>query len=521
MNPSIVWSVSGSDPTGGAGIQADLKTMHNLGSEACTIITAVTAQNSQAVASINPVSDAILLAQFAALAADKTAQVIKIGMLANPQQVELVANQINQFKQTWDSAPRVVYDPIAISVSGDDLTEDDIVPAIKKWLLPLVDVVTPNNQELQKLTGVYVFSWDCMRTAANSLLDLGVGAVIIKGGHIDIDLEKAVDYCTDGEHHYWLASDRIETSRSHGVGCTFASAIATLLAQDYLLRDAFTIAKAYVNQGLKAQCHVNKQHDNGGPIWQGTWPNKATDFPQVLVSGSELADELDWHHEFADNNTHYATGFTTLSSEQLALYPHVDCLEWCERLLKMGIKTIRYHANNADEQEREDALIAALALAQQYQANMFIDDHWQLAIKHHAYGVHLKVSDLDNLDLAAIQEAGLCLGLSGKGYYDLLQAQQYQPSYLLLDEMFNKEINDITNIDAELKRLRELVTLNNDAQQITLVAMLQAQVGVSAKSTANITELGVNAIAVAATLREADQPEHVIEQLQRILGRHI
>ncbi len=152
----VVWSIAGSDSGGGAGIQADLKAMHSFGVHGCSIITAITAQNSVEVSAINSVSLEVLESQLLAVGKDMPASAIKIGMLANVAQVELVAEHLSHYKQTWVRPPIVVYDPVAIASSGDALTEENTLEAIKKYLLPLVDVITPNTQETQLLTGIYL-----------------------------------------------------------------------------------------------------------------------------------------------------------------------------------------------------------------------------------------------------------------------------------------------------------------------------------------------------------------------------
>ena len=220
------------------------------------MITAVTAQNSDGVQEINAVSEEVLSSQLSSLASEKTPAAIKLGMLANEAQIMLIVDYLREAKRAWKQPPVVVYDPVMVASSGGLLTEDDILPVIKSEILPLVDVLTPNIPELQKLTGVYPFSWGCFQAAARQLVKAGVQNVIIKGGHFDLVDTHAVDYCLEGDKEYWLASTVIDTRHHHGTGCTFASAIAGLLARGYQLRDAFTLAKAFINQGLQTGARV-------------------------------------------------------------------------------------------------------------------------------------------------------------------------------------------------------------------------------------------------------------------------
>jgi len=504
-----VWSIAGSDCSGGAGIQADVKTIHNLGAEACTVITAVTAQNSLGVQEINAVNNDVLLSQFASLEADKTAQVIKIGLLANKEQIDLVTEKIVAYKSSWPIPPKVVYDPVAVASSGDNLTEEDILESIKQNLLPLVDVLTPNNKELQQLTGVYVFSWDCMENAAIQALNLGVKAVVIKGGHIDIHSDKCVDYCFDGENHYWLASDKIDTEHTHGTGCTFASAIASLLAQGYLLRDAFTIAKAYINQGLEAAKGYEGPY---GPVWQGTWPDDLQYYPDVLVPDSELAKTMDFEpSQTCKHYQNFACDFAETDTHNLGLYPVVSSISWLKRLLEMGVKTIQYREKSLFGEELEQAVKQAIELGQNYQARMFINDHWQLAIKYGAYGVHLGQEDLADADLQQIKNAGLKLGVSTHGHYEMLKAKQYQPSYLAVGAIFPTRTKDMTGQIQGVKTLGHLVQLN---PSIPMVAIG----GITLEKAHKVAKTGVGSIAVVTAITESDNPQDVVLEFNQILS---
>ena len=200
MSKPIVWSIAGSDSGGGAGIQADIQAIAGMGGYACSVITAVTAQNSQDVEAVNPVSDEVLLSQLDSLAEDMPAAVIKIGLLVNQAQVILVADKIRQYKDQWQQQPLVIYDPVAVASTGQVLTEQDIVETVQQKLFPLVDVLTPNTQEVQTLTGIYLLGAESVKQAASKLMAMGVGAVVIKGGHWDHPTGYCVDYCVSARN---------------------------------------------------------------------------------------------------------------------------------------------------------------------------------------------------------------------------------------------------------------------------------------------------------------------------------
>ncbi|WP_111977637.1 thiamine phosphate synthase [Algibacillus agarilyticus] len=504
-----VWTIAGSDCTGGAGIQADIKTIHNLGAEACSVITAVTAQNTQGVQEINAVSDDVLMSQLKALNSDKQADAIKIGMLANKRQVLLIADWIANTKETWSQAPYVVYDPVALASSGGDLTEEDVLPTIKAKLLPLIDLITPNANEVQRITGVYLIGWNSLVEAGEAMIKLGVGAVVVKGGHVDIEPNASVDYCTDGQHHYWLSNKRIDTEHSHGTGCTFASAMASLIAQGYILRDAFTIAKAYITQGLR---HSSQYDGIYGAVWQGFWPENTHDFPRVLVNDSPTAQQLDWDDGSQPSDI-FTSGFASVGTNKLGLYPVVNNVEWIERLLKAGIKTIQLREKTSSGDALKQAILQAIALGQQYDARVFINDHWQLAIELGAYGVHLGQEDIEKADLKAIKAAGLRLGISTHGHYEMLKIMQYKPSYLAVGAIFPTRTKNMTGQIQGVDTLAKLVKINADIPMVAIG-------GITLDNANDVAATKVGCIAVVTALTEADDPEANVKAFEHILSCH-
>ncbi|MDT0603564.1 thiamine phosphate synthase [Thalassotalea castellviae] len=508
----VVWTIAGSDCSGGAGVQADIKTMHNLGVDVGSVITAVTAQNRFGVEAINPLSEKVILSQIMALEQVQPATVIKIGLLANNQLVELVVEQIKRFNKEWPSKPYIIYDPLAIASNGSDLTEDDTLPTIKAKLLPLVHLLTPNGKEMQKITGVFAFSWQCMVAAAQKILSLGVSATIIKGGHLEIAKNKCIDYGTDGQQSYWLSSNKISSHNTHGTGCTFASAIAALIAQNYALKDAFIIAKAYLNQGLKA---VGEKKSHFDAIWQGQWPSYINDYPEVLVNESSLAQAIDWHEKKTSEKprpsaTSFDYGFAALDSKQLGLYPVVDSLEWLERLLKLGIKLIQYRNKALVGEALEQSIMQAIALGKRYKAMLFINDYWHLAIKYNAYGVHLGQEDIQAADLKAIKQAGLRLGISSHGHYELIKVKQYQPSYLAIGAIFPTKTKDMTGQIQGVQTLSDLVKLTPDIPTVAIGGITLAR----AKTVLNTS---VNSIAVVTAITEALEPELAVKKFQQMI----
>jgi hydroxymethylpyrimidine/phosphomethylpyrimidine kinase len=240
--PPLVLSVAGSDSGGGAGIQADLKTMLALGVHGMTVVAAVTAQNSLGVQGYWELPAEAVTAQLDSVLGDIGVDAVKTGMLASADLVSLVAARLS----TVD-AP-VVVDPVSVSKHGDPLLAADALEAVRILLLPVAAVVTPNLHEVRQLTGVEVTGAGDLRRAADAVLALGPGAVLVKGGHLAGD---AVDLLvTAAGEEYEYRSARYDNRHTHGTGCTLASAVASRLACGDTLPDAVAAAKEYVTGAI-------------------------------------------------------------------------------------------------------------------------------------------------------------------------------------------------------------------------------------------------------------------------------
>ncbi|GHF21220.1 hydroxymethylpyrimidine/phosphomethylpyrimidine kinase [Streptomyces fumanus] len=236
-------TVAGSDSGGGAGIQADLKTMLALGTHGMSVITAVTAQNSLGVQGAWELPAEAVRAQYRSVVDDIGVQAVKTGMLATAELVETVAGLLAE-----TDAPAVV-DPVGVSKHGDALLAASALDSVRTKLLPLATVATPNLDEVTQLTGVRVESEAGMRRAALALLEYGPRWALIKGGHLP---GEPVDLLTDGTEEHWLRAPRHDNRHTHGTGCTLASAIAAHLAHGRPVVAAVTAAKEYVTGAIAA-----------------------------------------------------------------------------------------------------------------------------------------------------------------------------------------------------------------------------------------------------------------------------
>lgn len=603
--PAFVWTIAGSDSGGGAGIQADLATIQDLGCHGCSVITTVTAQSSVAVTLVEPVSAAMLMAQLTTLLSDLPPKAIKIGLLADQSQVALLADWIASFKIHYPSVP-VIIDPVMVASCGDALAVDncqDIKSTAKSALdfrpfKGLIELITPNVLELGRLTHSDVSTKSQFVAAAQALSQSLDCSVLAKGGDVSFgstdiladthakthdnthaqtqanvhvstldsngwDFELAEDYLAchqvraSSELHqngrFWLASPRVNTRHNHGSGCTLSSAIATVLAQGFVLQDAVLVAKAYVSQGLSAAIGLGQ---GPGPLARTGWPNDLSRYAKIrLCDGNFISHQLNQHLDIisdlvatALSATDQATaqvriastppqnilshGFKVLDAD-LGVYPVVSDLTMLESLLAAGVKTLQLRIKT-DISELSSAALAecdlgkcesgkselvgselealiqtAIALGKHFNAQLFINDHWQLAIKYHAFGVHLGQEDLAVTDLAAIQSAGLALGISSHSYFELLLAHQYSPSYIALGHIFSTTTKQMPSAPQGLAKLKHYVALLQDHYPLVAIG------GIDLANLAKVKATGVGNIAVVRAITEAQDPVAAFAELSQ------
>ncbi|MDO8614141.1 MAG: bifunctional hydroxymethylpyrimidine kinase/phosphomethylpyrimidine kinase [Dehalococcoidia bacterium] len=264
--PSVL-TIAGSDSSGGAGIQADLKTYAALAVYGMSAITALTAQNTMGVTGVHEVPAEFVAAQIDAVFADIVPDAVKTGMLANAAIVQAVAGKARQH-----AFQKLVVDTVMVSKSGIRLLSDDGVGAMRELLLPLAEVVTPNLPEAEILLERKIESREDIRDAARAIQAMGARHVVIKGGHQKGDT--AVDVLFDGREFREYSAPRIETASTHGTGCTFASAIAAFLARGESVPAAVGHAKDYVTEALRRAYPIGHGH---GPVhhfwrWWGEGP---------------------------------------------------------------------------------------------------------------------------------------------------------------------------------------------------------------------------------------------------------
>lgn len=252
---TIALTIAGSDSGGGAGIQADLKTFQELGTFGTSVLTAITAQNTNGVHGVQAVDTDIIDGQLEAVMTDLRPKAAKTGMIFSPEIIALIAERLTQYGPI-----QLVVDPVMIAKGGASLLQEEAIEALRTKLVPLATVITPNIPEAEVLAEMTIENEDDLREAADRILKLGAEHVIIKGGHSD-DPQFSEDYIvsTDGSS-FRLQSPRIDTEDTHGTGCTFSAAIAANLAKGMSVEEAITEAKVFIQSAIQYGLHIGSGH---------------------------------------------------------------------------------------------------------------------------------------------------------------------------------------------------------------------------------------------------------------------
>lgn len=406
---AVVWSVAGSDSGGGAGLQADMRALDAFDVHGCSVVAAITAQNSTAVERIEPVSIDMLDAQLATLAIDMPPAAIKTGMLGNAANVQLLVQWIDRLR-AQQPALAVVVDPVLRASTGASLADAAMLQAYRSELLPRASLVTPNRGEAAALLGVALLQDKIeVERAALALLALGCESVVITGG--DDASENSEDYFATPHASGWLSLPRVATPHHHGTGCVFAASAAAALARGFDAADAIVLAKMATAHALR---HGYAAGRGAGPVRpRPGFALHSQNLPALGIPGQREG-----------------LRFPALIDPNLGLYAVVDSAAWVQRVLDAGVRTVQLRIKDPRDPALQQQVRNSVAAARAMGAQLFINDHWELAIASGAYGVHLGQEDLATADLAAIARAGLRLGISSHSYWEVCRAWALKPSYV-------------------------------------------------------------------------------------------
>lgn len=476
----IIWSIAGSDNSGGAGIQADNQSARSFNVHSCNIITALTAQNDAGVQGILNTPIEFLESQWQSLQ-PYPAGAIKLGMLACEATIDWLYEKLKT-----NTIP-VVCDPVLAASSGGNLMQGAI---FYKKLLPLVDVIAPNQKEFAALFADEINSKQSLGAQALEVAKKYQCTVVITGG--DVESDRACDIIAFENELYYLQSPMLKTQNVHGTGCSFASAIAANIANGERLLDAVVLAKAYLYQGLKNTMPVGDS--SIGPfIHNKGMATSIEDLPVLNKSDQVFSPQA------------------PTTEQQLGLYPVVATIEQLKSCLKNGIKTIQLRAKDKTQIEADVLVKQAADLGREFNARLFINDYWQLAIKHNAYGVHLGQEDLDDANVADIYAAGLRLGISTHAWYEIARAHYFKPSYIAIGPIFATTTK----------------VMPFDPQGVKQLAMWQQFIGkhyptvaiggINKSNAAQVLATGVGSIAMVRPITEAENQPQAIKELTTII----
>jgi hydroxymethylpyrimidine kinase/phosphomethylpyrimidine kinase/thiamine-phosphate diphosphorylase len=403
----IVWSIAGSDAGGGAGIQADLNTFKDFDAHGCTVITALTAQNTQGVFHIQPSSIDSIQAQMRALKQDLPPLAIKIGMLYSADLIQTIALNL------CDMAMPIIADPVLIATSGDALYEQTLIASFKQFIIPIASLLTPNVYEASILTGIAIKSFEDMEKAASILMSQGARAVLIKGGDLQSNALSS-DYFCDHTQAWWINQHRIDTPHTHGTGCTLSSAIAAAVAQGWSLSDAIVLAKAYVHAGIGKPTRVGSGRH---PIGHLNLKSLNKHFPWISNKPQPLARP-----------------FKQLT-KPLGRYPVVDNIRDLEILCTKGITVIQLRIKNLEEVS--EALFAkALEITESFGITLVVNDYIDIAKSIHAPALHLGQEDITSAPIETLNRETMILGITAHTLVELAKGYAHHPSYLTMGPVF-------------------------------------------------------------------------------------
>jgi hydroxymethylpyrimidine kinase/phosphomethylpyrimidine kinase/thiamine-phosphate diphosphorylase len=490
MAQPIVWSIAGSDSGAGAGLQADLRAFDAFGLHGCTAVAAITAQNSVGVERVEPVAADLLDAQLAALAADMPPSAIKTGLLGSAENVRCVAAWVDRLRR--DRPVALVVDPVWRASTGADLAGTALREALLQELLPRATVITPNRAEAAWLLG-----WDAavmsattvVEQAAAALRALGPQSVVITGG--DAGGSRSLDWIDTPEAQGWLALPRVATPHHHGSGCVFAASMAAAFALDFCAADAAAIAKMSTTQALRSAMPAGQ---GAGAVRPQRGFGLLADAMPTLSVRADVALQA----------------FAPLADPHMGLYAVVDSAAWVERVLAAGVRTVQLRIKQGPRDSLSRDVLRSVRAARQAQAQLFINDHWQLAIEHGAYGVHLGQEDLLTADLDAIRHAGRRIGISTHSYWEVCRARAWAPSYIACGPIHATTTKDMPwrpqgpgNLAYWCRTLREPVV---------------AIAGMDAQRSHEAVRCGAAGVAVLRGIVQASDPERVIHGFQAAIA---
>ncbi|MDD9138888.1 bifunctional hydroxymethylpyrimidine kinase/phosphomethylpyrimidine kinase [Fructobacillus sp. CRL 2054] len=473
----IALTIAGSDSGGGAGLQADMKTMEAHQVFSTTVVVGLTAQNTLGVDAAMPASVEMIDAQFASLMADFDVRAAKTGALFDAETVRAVARNVRQHK-----VDHLVVDPVMVAKGGAALLDEAGVQTLKEELLPLSELVTPNIPEAELLSGMTIDNLDDMKHAAAKIQALGIKNVMVKGGHLDGDT--VVDYIALGDEDFVLTGPKVQGKRKHGTGDTLSAAITSQLAKGMSLKNAILMAHRYMNQIIGQPLYIGHGH---GPLNHGEWTD-----PNIFRK--ELRADA-WSCQFV-------VGLANVGGSEQALF------ETVRNACAAGITLVQYREKGGAEKTFEERLRIAkklTSICRAYQVLFFIDDDVDLAIAVNADGVHVGQSDSNVADIAK-QAPQLLVGLSVSNLAEEQENRKVQQylSYIGVGPVFATTTKKDAKTPIGLKGLAAV----KQASKLPVVAIG----GVTEKNVKAIRAAGADGLAAISAFTKSQNLEKTVAQ---------
>ena len=474
--------IAGLDSSSGAGLVSDCITIRDFGCYPLNCVTTLTAQSFDRIDMAKSVDFEMFKNTLDVLVSDnKDIKSLKISLVSDLRFIDYLIEKLS----TDLKDVKVVYDPVLKGTKGS-LNSANIKSVLTKFL-PYVDIFTPNLEEASYLSGIDIhFDYD-IKKASSYFRSLGTKAVIIKGGHSN-DGEYCSDYFLSDEFSFVLRQKRTSKLGVHGGGCALSSALASLLAKNFAMHDAAVIANAYTTKGVR-EPELSLDKFTRAPFGHHGLNLELNDMPDVFQS------------DFPRSNESFAP-----CPLKMGLYPVVDSYEWIERLVNLGVKTIQLRIKDKNRDDLYMQIQKSVELCRQKNVRLFIDDHYELAIKSGAFGVHLGMEDLLKADVEKIRKSGLRLGVSTHGAYETLKAVSLKPSYIALGHIFETQSKKMPSKPQGVYKLDLLMRILKSAYSTVAIG------GIKLDNVKSVVQTGVGSVALITGITKADDVESTVKQ---------
>jgi hydroxymethylpyrimidine kinase/phosphomethylpyrimidine kinase/thiamine-phosphate diphosphorylase len=472
MTKPAVLLIGGLDPQGCAGIMADSQTVTAHGCHAVPLVTCLTEQTQAGLSHLGALQINQFMGQYLAAVADFDIAAIKVGLIPN---LELAGAVLTILKQ--HDVP-VIWDPVLASTTGGVSVSSDVKIYLVESLLSEITLLTPNTIELAQLT-----QQNNQTQASDILLNAGLNACLVKGGHANS--QWATDYFNDNSNAFYCYAEK-QAKQVRGTGCVLASSIASNMALKHDLRDAIVLAKAYVTRGIREANQVGPYN----VIAHSNADFELQDIPKLTYSENLIGQQFNF----------------PACTQRLGIYPVVDNSDWVQKLREEGVKTIQLRIKNATEVQKHSEITKAISYCDDSLA-LFVNDYWQVAIKHQAYGVHLGQEDLDDANLIKIEQAGLRLGISTHSYWELARALAINPSYIALGPVFETTSKIMPWAPQGVERVEQWTRLLGDVYPLVAIG------GINQDRAEQLHKTGVGSVAMISAITKAEDYKKVTRDL--------